>query len=228
MTLKWTIDALAALGTEENRKVYSRHGAGYNTFGVSFANLKALTKKIRTNHALAIELWKSGNTDAMTLATMIGDPAQATPAQLEGWIKDVHYHMLASLVAGFAARSPHAATTRLEWMKSDFDLVSQAGWELVAHAATNDTALDDAYFVGLLEDIESSIHAAPNRTRHSMNGALISIALRNPGLKRRALAAAKRIGRVEVDHGDTGCVTPDAIAYVKKAEEWRIKRQKPR
>jgi len=30
---------LEFLGTEQNRKIYRRHGAGDNQFGVSFANL---------------------------------------------------------------------------------------------------------------------------------------------------------------------------------------------
>jgi hypothetical protein len=29
-------------------------------------------------------------------------------------------------------------------------------------------------------------------------------------------AAAKRIGRVEVDRGETGCKTPDAADYIKR------------
>ena len=34
-------------------------------------------------------------------------------------------------------------------------------------------------------------------------------------------AVAQSIGKVEVDHGVTGCKTPDAIAYIKKAVEHR-------
>ena len=49
-----------------------------------------------------------------------------------------------------------------------------------------------------------------------MNSALISIGVRNSKLERKALAAAKRIGKVEVDHGETSCKTPDATAYIKK------------
>ena len=49
-----------------------------------------------------------------------------------------------------------------------------------------------------------------------MNNALISIGVRNPALEKKAVAAAKRIGTVEVDHGVTGCKTPAAAAYIKK------------
>jgi len=41
-----------------------------------------------------------------------------------------------------------------------------------------------------------------------MNNAVISIGMRNPGLRKAALAAATRIGPVKVDHVETECRTP--------------------
>lgn len=52
--------------------------------------------------------------------------------------------------------------------------------------------------------------------------------MRRPGLEKLALAAAGRIGNVELDHGETSCQTPDAAAYLRKAAEWKWKRKKPR
>jgi len=49
-----------------------------------------------------------------------------------------------------------------------------------------------------------------------MNTALIAIGVYKPNLTDKAMETAKRIGKVEVDHGDTSCKTPDAIAYIKK------------
>jgi hypothetical protein len=54
-----------------------------------------------------------------------------------------------------------------------------------------------------------------------MNMALIAIGVRSAGLRKLALAAAKRIGKVEVDHGDTSCKTPDAAAYIAKTVDHR-------
>ena len=59
-----------------------------------------------------------------------------------------------------------------------------------------------------------------------MNGALISIGMRNPGLEKKAVAAARRIGKVEVDHGETSCKTPDAVAYIRKGVERKKKAAK--
>ena len=41
-----------------------------------------------------------------------------------------------------------------------------------------------------------------------------------------ATAAAKRIGKVDVDHGETGCKTPDAAPYIAKAAAHRKKKRK--
>jgi hypothetical protein len=54
-----------------------------------------------------------------------------------------------------------------------------------------------------------------------MNQTLIAVGLRNAALRRGVLAAAKRIGEVEVDHGETSCKTPDAAAYIAKALKQR-------
>jgi len=53
--------------------------------------------------------------------------------------------------------------------------------------------------------------------RNAMNNALIAIGIRNPHLEKKAIAAAQKIGKVEVDHGETGCKTPDAIPYIQKS-----------
>lgn len=46
MNYQQVMRELKALGTAQNVKVYQRHGAGDNLFGVSFANLYKLQKKI--------------------------------------------------------------------------------------------------------------------------------------------------------------------------------------
>jgi len=80
---------LEAMGTSQNRKVYGRHGVGAEMYGVSFANLGKLKKKIKTDQALAEELWASGNHDARVLATMIADPAALKSRQLDTWARDL-------------------------------------------------------------------------------------------------------------------------------------------
>ena len=74
--------------------------------------------------------------------------------------------------------------------------------------------------------IEAEIHHQPNRTRHSMNQALICLGVLNKALAKGAKAVAKRIGKVEVDHGQTSCKTPDAAAYIDKTLAHRAAKAK--
>ncbi|HEY9420470.1 MAG TPA: DNA alkylation repair protein, partial [Thermoanaerobaculia bacterium] len=75
----------------------------------------------------------------------------------------------------------------------------------------------------LLARIERDIHSERNRVRYEMNNLVIAIGGRNPDLQEKAIAAASRIGKVEVDHGETGCKTPEAVSYIRKMAERKKK-----
>jgi hypothetical protein len=80
-------------------------------------------------------------------------------------------------------------------------------------------SVSDADAEAVLATIEKEIHRSPNWARRAMNGALISIGIYKPALRKQAIEAAKRIGTVEVDHGETSCKTPDAVLYIEKASK---------
>ena len=43
------MNELKKCGSEQTRRIYQRHGAGDNIFGVKAADLKAIAKKIRVS-----------------------------------------------------------------------------------------------------------------------------------------------------------------------------------
>jgi 3-methyladenine DNA glycosylase AlkD len=220
MTAQEVLTTLRSLGTEQNRKIYARHGAGPNTFGVSFANLEKIRKDIKRDHALATELWKTGNFDACNLATMIADPAEMSAKDLDDWVGRMEGYCVADLFArNIAAKTPFAKAKVDKWTKSKQELVGEAGYQLLACIVMNDRETEDAYFERWISTIEGGIHKAQNRVRHSMNTALIAIGVRNAKLRDLALAAAGKIGKVTVDHGETSCKTPDAAAYIQKTSQ---------
>jgi 3-methyladenine DNA glycosylase AlkD len=224
MTLAETMTALEQAGTEQNRRIYARHGVTGPQFGVSFAVLSDLKKKIETDHALAEGLWASGNHDARILATMIADPAAASAGLLESWAKDADNRGIADAVGGFAAKTRFAQEKARSWSRARGEWIARAGWRVHALLALGETPLPDSDLESLLATIEREIHGSKNWVRDAMNGALIAIGSRNPALTERALAAAKRIGQVEVDHGETGCKTPDAADYIAKMVAHRARK----
>jgi 3-methyladenine DNA glycosylase AlkD len=221
MTIQQAVEELQKLGTEQNRKVYRRHGVGEKLYGVSFANLKKLKKEIKTDHELARRLWATGNHDARILATMVADPAEATAALLDSWKGGLDNYIVSDAFAKFVAATPLARKSAERWTESKKEWIGRAGWMLLTHLALHDTSLPAGYFEPYLKAIESRIHASPNRARDAMNSALIAIAVRSPKLEREGLAAARRIGPVEVDHGETDCETHDAESYILKVRRRR-------
>ncbi len=208
---------LEAAGSAQTRKTYLRHGASEPLFGVSFAVLKALLKRIKVDHDLALALWDSGNYDARNLAIKVADPAAMTPADLDRWAHDAKAGGCAGYVALLAVDGPHARQKAAEWLASAVEAERTSGWSLLGHLALRDESLPDAWFATWLHTIEETIHAAPNAHREAMNRAVIAIGSRNPALRDLTTAAAGRIGVVDVDHGNTACETPDAASYIAKS-----------
>ncbi|NNE43966.1 MAG: DNA alkylation repair protein, partial [Gemmatimonadetes bacterium] len=56
MTYRETMKALKAAGTAQNRKIYGNHGVTGEVFGVSYAELGKLKKKIKRDQKLAEQL----------------------------------------------------------------------------------------------------------------------------------------------------------------------------
>lgn len=210
------MDELEHLGTAQNRKVYARHGVSPPLFGVSYAALDVLKKRIKTDHGIAVALWDTGNHDARVLACMIADPTALTTAQCNRWVKDLDNYVLTDALAGLVARSPLAEGRMKLWIRSRQEWTSSAGWGILSGMVLSDGARPDSYYAPYLETIVTTIHEAPNRTRHAMNNALIAIGVRSEGLAKAAITAARAMGTLSVDHGETNCKTPDAVAYIEK------------
>ncbi|MFM8470939.1 MAG: hypothetical protein ACKODH_13415 [Limisphaerales bacterium] len=58
MTLVEAMRELEQAGSAQTHKTYARHGTTEPMFGVSFATLKAMTKRINVDHELALALWR--------------------------------------------------------------------------------------------------------------------------------------------------------------------------
>jgi len=218
MTLKQAMKELEAAGTEQNRKVYRRHGVKGDMFGVSYANLRRIAKNSKKDQKLATELWATANHDARVLATMIGDPDAVDGATLKAWVRNLDNYVLSDALSAFVAKTAFATELSESWTKLKGEWSGQAGWNLVAYIAINDEIRPDSWFTDKLATIEKKLATSRNRVKHAMNGAIIAIGMRNPELEKAAIATAKKVGRVSVDHGATGCVTPDAADYIRKAK----------
>jgi 3-methyladenine DNA glycosylase AlkD len=180
------------------------------------ASLEKLAKRIKLDHELSCELWSSGNHDARILATRVADPCRIDGKTAESWVKDLDNRMIVDAFALMLQGSPVVREKMEKWSSSQDEWRARTGWCLLAGLARDAADLPDSFFEAYLDIIRKEIHGRKNYVRQAMNGALIAIGLRNEALRKKATAAARAIGKVEVDHGDTACKTPDAIKYMEK------------
>ena len=217
MTSAEVIDFLQSKGSEQTRKIYARHGAREPFFGVKIADLKGVLKRCGKNQALAEELWRSGNSDAMYLAALMADEGSITAATLRAWVQDAYWYMLSeSGVAGVAAESPHGWKLGLEWIADGREMVASAGWVALSSwvSLRPDGELDGAAIKEHVRTIGDTIHGQQNRVRYTMNNYVICVGVYVEALSEWARRVAARMGTVRVNMGETACRVPVALDYI--------------
>lgn len=219
MTAQEVLQELASYADDGIKKIFMNHGADLPLYGVRVGDMKKIQKKIKKDHDLSLELYATGNGDAMYFAGLIADESRITRDQLQEWVNQATWHMISEYtVAWVAAESPHGVSLALEWIESDQEHIAAAGWSTLASVAsiTDDDEVDMELFSGLLDRVAAEIDDAPNRVRYTMNGFVIAIGCYLAPLNEKAIATAGKIGKVDVDMNGTACKVPPADAYIRK------------
>ncbi len=219
MTLDQVMSALAAKGSESTKRVLLKHGAKEPFFGVRIGDLKPLHQKLKGEQALALQLYATGNGDAQYLAGMIADGAKMTRAQLQQWADAAAWSMIGNtIVPWVASEHPEGLALALKWIDAKTEGLACSGWNtLGALAATApDEKLPLKEFGRLLDRAARTLKDAPDGVRYAMNSFVIMCGTYVAPLGDKAVATAKKLGRVQVDMGDTACKVPDAESYIMK------------
>ena len=220
-TVKQVMAQLKQLGSEQTRRTYQRHGAPDNMFGVKVADMKTIVKQIRGEQDLALGLYETGNVDAQYLAGLVADGSLMTRKQLESWCRNTGWGMINEYtVPWITSESGHARDLAVKWIGSKQETVASCGWNTYSTmiSVRPDDELDIKEIRSLLKQVVSDIDGAPNRVRYTMNGFVISAGVYVVPCLKAARAAAKKLGKVSVDVGDTACKVPLATEYIDKVE----------
>ena len=223
MDVSTIMQTLKSFSSEQTKKIHIQHGApAETTFGVKVGDLKTIVKKIKKNHELAIELYDTGNTDAMYLAGLIGDENKMTKNDLNRWAKNATWNMHSEYTVPFvAAESPFGWQIALDWIASKEEKIATAGWNTLSLVMSYipDEQLDKKQIENLLKRIQKEIHGAENRIKYTMNGFVISVGTYIPSLLEKAKKTADAIGKIKVEMGVTVCKIPFALDYILKIEQ---------
>jgi 3-methyladenine DNA glycosylase AlkD len=223
MTAAQILHELKPLGRESYKNVLiNNHGVKEPCFGVSIAELKKIQKRIRMDYQLALDLYDTGNYDAMYLAGLIADDGQMTKKDLQSWVDKAYGGSLTGYtVPWVAAGSPHGHELALKWIESSKALVAAAGWATLSSLVSikPDAELDLGELQGLLQRVQKEIHQAPDVVRSQMNAFVIAVGAYVRSLTEAAIATGEKIGPVTADLGNNSCQVPFAPDQIRKVEK---------
>jgi 3-methyladenine DNA glycosylase AlkD len=220
MTRQEVMSELEAKGSDATKRLLIKHGAKEPFFGVKIGDLKVIQKKLKGRQELALELYATGNGDAQYLAGMIVDGRKMTAAQIQTWAEKASWAMVSgTIVPWVASEYPDGFALAMKWIDSPKEGIASAGWNTLSALATvlPDDQLPMKQYSALLDRVARTLAQAPNRVRYTMNGFVIACGTYIAALGDKAIATARRLGKVEVDMGDTACNVPDAESYILKS-----------
>ncbi|MUN35263.1 DNA alkylation repair protein [Actinomadura litoris] len=210
---------LAALADPKTRAVNERHGDDH---AVNLSKLRALAKRLKTQHELACQLWRTDDSAAKLLATLICRPKSFERADLDAMLREARTPKVHDwLVNHVVKKSPHAEELRLAWFTDPDPVVASAAWALTTDRVTkNPEGLDLA---ALLDTIEARMKDAPDRLQWEMNHCLARIGIDHPAHRARALDIGERLEVLKDYPTPPGCTSPYAPTWINEM----VSRQHP-
>ena len=215
METKDILAQLEALGDEKMRAHNKKRGAGDNQFGVKMGDIRAIAKKIKTNHELALELWNTGNVEARFLAALIIDPKKLSNDEIAKIVSSEKFTHIADWFYSYVIKEyPDKETLRQKWMQTSEVMQARAGWSLTAGCVTRNPELVD--IPALLDRIEKEMPTAASEVQWTMNSTLAQIGINHPQYRERALAIGEKLGIYRDYPTSKGCTSPFAPIWINE------------
>ncbi len=223
MTAREILEEMKPLGRESYKKLlFKNYGVKEPCFGVAISELKKFQKRIKKDYQLALDLYDTGNYDAMYLAGLIADDALMTKQDLQRWVEKAYAGSLpGATVPWVAAGSPHGHEMALKWIESPKSLVAAAGWATLSSLVStkDDAEIDLTELKRLLQQVQKEINQAPDAVRYQMNSFVICVGSHVKSLTGFAIEIGLMIGPVTADLGNNSCQIPFAPDYIRKVQK---------
>lgn len=102
-------------------------------WGVMMRDMQKVARSIGKDHRLAQQLWRTGWYEARMVATMIADPLQVTPREMDAWCRDFdNWAICDTACFKLWDQVPHAWDKVAVWAKSDQEFIKRAAFALLA------------------------------------------------------------------------------------------------
>src|SRR5262249_4660076 len=218
MTLKEALGELESLGNAGVRAQNAKSGAwgpgaGDKQFGVKHGDIRALAKKIKADHKLAMSLWETGNIDAQYLAILLIKPKDLSAQKVDRLVRSVTFGWVADWLTNYVIKQhPDKEALRQEWMATDDRWAARAGWSLTAERVVKSPeGLDPS---APLDRTETEKGAADLVVQWTMNSTLAEIGIHFPELRKRAIGIGEKLGIYRDYPVSKGCTSPFAPTWI--------------
>lgn len=220
MTVQEALKELKSLGNEKVRAMNIKNGAGENQFGVKLGDIRTVAKKIKTDHDLALQLWKTKNVEAQLLACLIMKPKLLTLQNLNDLAAAIDFVYVTEWFYSYVIKEhPEKEKLREKWMSSKNPIVARMGWSLMAGRVAREPEGID--MKELLSYLEENMPKADPTVQWTMNNTLINIGLYHEKQRELAIAIGEKLGILRdypVSKGCTSPFAPIAIAELVKRQ----------
>lgn len=209
-SLEQVMAQLAGLSDESFRAVNVKHGDDH---AVPLGKLREISKQLKTQHALARQLWATGDSAARLLAALVCRPREFSPEDLDRMQRQARTPKVRDwLLSNVVKKSPHHEKLRQLWLADKDPAAVSAGWALTADCVTkNPERLD---LPALLDSIEAQMKSAPDRSQWAMNDCLAQIGIEHAEHRARAIAIGERLGVFKDYPTPPGCTSPFAPVWI--------------
>jgi len=166
--------------------------------GVSIPELRKIAKEIGKKHDLALEMWKTGISEAMILASMIDEPNKVTEKQMDEWAKDFNsWDVCDQVCMNLFDKHPLVWKKILDWSRRNEEFVKRAAFALLACLALHNKEASDQKFIDFLPVIKREATDNRNYVKKAINWALRNIGKRNPNLNKAAITFTREIQQID-------------------------------
>ena len=146
----------------------------HGRYGLSVPVMRKLAKEIGRDHALALELWKSGQPEARHIACMIAEPSKLTSAQADRCARDLDsWDICDNFAYDLMSRTPMRWTKPAVWARSKHEFLRRAAFVLIAGLAMHDKAAPDSAFTPMLALIKDAAYDDRNFVKKAVNWACV-------------------------------------------------------
>ncbi|MBK9119036.1 MAG: DNA alkylation repair protein [Phycisphaerales bacterium] len=222
MTVQEVLAQLESLGDEARRKYNAKVGPDGipgvpldKQFGVKTGDLRKLAKKLKTDHELALQLWRTGHGDAQMLAILIMKPKELSAQELDQMVRAARFGWVAEWLMSYIVKEQPPAekeALRVKWLKDKDGWAARAGWHLTASRVSKDA--DGLDLAALLDRIEKEMPTAAPEVRWTMNNTLGAIGIHHAAHRKRAVAIGEKIGLYKDWPVSKGCTPPYVPVWV--------------